>query len=137
MYSTITAKKLNKISVRNSRVVDDSKSFSVSVSVAICTLSFVLLTCPSTIAGGYYLGTLLSSESGLTILFICDCLAFSYHSFNFFVFLIFNKKFSKEFILLIKCQKKNRIETTNFTTDHSNSLNNLRTKPTTAVLAKY
>lgn len=81
----------------------------MSLSILIMTITFILLTLPTTIAGGYFIKTLISTELGFTILFICDSLAFSYHALNFVVFLVFNKKFSREFKLFIRILCKSGI----------------------------
>jgi hypothetical protein len=80
-----------------------AKKKMMSVFVIIMTLFFILMTLPSSIAGGYFLRELLSTEIGNTILFLCDCFAFSYHALNIFVLYHANKQFQREFkeILII------------------------------------
>jgi hypothetical protein len=73
-----------------------------SVSIVTITFTFILCTLPNAIAGGYYISILFQSEIGTIILFITDCFAFTFHSFNFAVFFIMNKKFSSECRLFLK-----------------------------------
>ena len=75
------------------------------------TSSFIILTLPTTVAGGYFLIDCLSSEGGKTVLFVCDSLAFSYHALNFFVLLIVNKQFTRELRKHVRYVLKRRIVT--------------------------
>lgn len=88
------------------------------------TVAFIMLTLPNAIAGGYYIAVLFSTRLGTMILFITDCLAFSFHSFNFIVFLISNKRFNEEFRRMISSIKPNNkvavmLHTTKDTNGHS------------------
>ena len=74
--------------------------------VITMTFSFIILTLPASIAGSYFLNELLSSDIGTTILFLCDCLIFSYSAYNIIFLTIANKQFFNELLALMinKCQ---------------------------------
>ena len=76
---------------------DKVKRRNASFSVVMVTIAFIVLTLPNAIAGGYFIAQLFSTELGTLILFITDCFAFTFHSFNFVVFLFSNKRFNEEF----------------------------------------
>lgn len=88
---------------------------SMTLTLIVITFSFILFTLPSSIAGGYLYRQMISSENGLATLYLLNNISFSFHSFNFIVFLIFNKKFQNEFKKIIRKGKR----TTKMTTTHS------------------
>ena len=98
-----------------------NKKRTMSIFVIAMTFYFIILTLPSSIAGGFFLSTLLSTDVGSVILFACDCLTFTYHGFNIFVLYFLNKKFKKEFKTVFSCKKSKKIQTTEVNITSSNS----------------
>jgi hypothetical protein len=83
----------------------------MSIFVILMTFNFIVFTLPSSIAGGYFLSELLSTDVGSIILFAIDCLAFTYHGFNIIVLYYLNKKFKKEFKKTFCCIKTSKTTT--------------------------
>ena len=69
----------------------------MSITVIAMSLTFIILTLPNAIAGGYFIGELFSTYNGRVILIFSGCFNFTFHGFNFVVLLISNKNFRKEF----------------------------------------
>jgi hypothetical protein len=107
-----------KTGTKTSTEQNKSKKKMMTLFIIIMTLFFIILTLPSSIAGGYFLKVLLSTDAGYTVLFFCDCLAFSYHAFNIIVLYFANKQFKRELkvMILSGLGRKNVIFPTDFTT---------------------
>ncbi len=69
---------------------------SMSLSVVIMTLLFIVFTSPSAICS-QFIETLMASYRGQVILFGFGCFSFSYHAFNLIILCAFNKHFFKMF----------------------------------------
>ena len=83
-----------------------NKKRKMSIFVIAMTFYFIILTLPSSIAGGFFLSTLVLTDIGSLILLACDCLSFTYHGSNIFVLYFLNKKFKNEFLTVFPCLKK-------------------------------
>ena len=69
----------------------------MSLTIVVMSISFILFTASSAIASGYFTGELFESEYGLVILYMTNCLTFTYHSFSFLIFFMLNKILQAEF----------------------------------------
>lgn len=98
---TLLFRDTKKLGLSASTSQSSSNKLGPTISVISITLSFIILTLPNAIAGGYYITELFKTSTGTLILFITDCLLFTYHSCNLVVLLIFNKMFRKEFKSMI------------------------------------
>ncbi|CAF1115674.1 unnamed protein product [Brachionus calyciflorus] len=67
--------------------------------IAILTLGFMLTTLPSAIITGYFHSSLNSRNETKIYIYICDSMAFTYHSSKFIVLAISNTQFKKELLL--------------------------------------
>jgi hypothetical protein len=79
--------------------INSSKAIGQTVMVA--SLLFVVFTLPSAIASHFY-SDLIMSDIGSTYLILSNCLSFSYHGLNFFLFYLTNKVFGKEAQIVLK-----------------------------------
>ncbi len=73
-----------KLSISLNEIIQ-SKLHSIDMRLILMSLSFCLLTLPSSILG-YDYGAALAMEGGREALLITDCLLFSYHALNCFLF---------------------------------------------------
>lgn len=93
--------------IHTTRESSDRKK-SLSFTVLIITTVFIVLTLPNNILNAFFL-PLFDTEYGYNIFFLTDCLAFTYHGFNFLLLLITNKRFYAEFKEIMNTQRSNRI----------------------------
>jgi hypothetical protein len=84
----------------------------MSVTIILMTISFIAMTLPTALAGGYFFPRLIGTVEGRLVLVFCDCLSFSYHSLNFVVFLMFNKQFRLEWKNILSGCKVNNVGVT-------------------------
>ena len=73
----------------------NTKKRMMNLFVIFMTIYFIVLTLPSSIAGGFFFDELLSTKLGNIILFFCDCLSFSNHAFNIFLLFFVNTRFRR------------------------------------------
>ena len=66
----------------------------MTLTIYMSALSFIISSAPITIASGYFLNELKSSETGLTWMSFFNIMRFA--RFKFFIMLFFNNKFRKE-----------------------------------------
>ena len=85
-----------------SSFISKKKQLSISLSVMLMTLLFILFTMPSAI-GTLLVNTLLTTHDGKLILFCFGCFSFTYHAFNLVILCRFNKHFFKLCIDALKC----------------------------------
>ena len=71
------------------------KRKAMSITVIAMTSCFLIMTLPYTLARGYFLTALSATPAGLSILFLCDSIAFTYHGINFVILYVTNKKFKE------------------------------------------
>ena len=102
--------------------VHDLKNISrvkpTSVTVLTITSLFIFMTLPNAVANGFFTSELLKTRSGTAILTGCDCLGFTFHSFNFVSLFFANKQFAREVKSIfntIKAGKRNSNGATNTT----------------------
>ena len=64
------------------------------------TILFILFTSPSAICSQFY-GQLISSYNGTIILYVSDCIAFSYHALNIIILCLVNKSFLRRLKIVL------------------------------------
>jgi hypothetical protein len=79
----------------------------MSLTIILITFSFICFTLPYAVTGGYFFFELYKTISGRIIIFCCANLLFSYHSFNFIVCTLINKKFRGELKVVLFKVKPN------------------------------
>jgi hypothetical protein len=117
--------------VQNSNIVDPNSSGisarkrQLGLTITILTFYFIIATIPSGLITGFFYEKLNPNPKyGNLIIFICDSLAFTYHSSKFIVLVLFNSKFKQEFKQMrmeIVDKSKNIRFTLPFTISKSNS----------------
>jgi hypothetical protein len=75
---------------------DKAKRKAISLSVVVLTIAFVFFTAPRAITFGYYMKELLKTPTGIIILASTSCLSTTYHSLNFAVLVLIDRKFFRE-----------------------------------------
>ena len=91
----------NQTRIHANQEIKDSKKKSLTYTVLIITVLFILLTLPDNILS-LILTVLLAEDYGIALLYSCDCLAFSYHGLHFLILVLSNKKFSSEFKVIFR-----------------------------------
>lgn len=102
----------------NKQVHDDlhkkiEKRKELTKTIISLTIPFIICLLPSSIAGGYYYMSIISTDWGVMILYFFDKILFSYHSMNFFVLITFNKEFRRK---IKNFFVRNRVDITNNST---------------------
>lgn len=92
IYITVFSK-MNKIGIS-----EDSfkRKLNMTKTVLILNFQFIVLTLPSAIVSGFYYFDMIKTDIGTLALFLCDNLAFSFHSFSIFTLYLTNKRFKHE-----------------------------------------
>lgn len=85
-----------KINPSNTVSPSTIKKKAMTRTVMIITLGFIVFTLPSAVIGSYFVNDLYYTLYGRVIIFICEAISFSYHSYNFFLYYAFNKQFREE-----------------------------------------
>ena len=81
----------------------DAKNKALNRLVIIMALLFVALTLPSAVVTSILNKVLQTSGVvGFVIINLCDCIAFSYHSLNFLIVMLTNKRFMTEVTVLFR-----------------------------------
>ena len=78
------------------------KKKSMSFTIILVTALFIICTLPYSVAVSYRYRGFLETNREKVVLSILRFLAFSYHSFNFLIFILTNKQFLRECKLLLK-----------------------------------
>ena len=87
-----------------SSFISKKRQFSISLSVMLMTVLFILFTCPSAICS-QLINYLITSYRGQLILSGFGCFSFSYHAFNLVILCSLNKHFYKIFKEELVCGK--------------------------------
>lgn len=94
-----------KIHLSISNVTNEKKSRKndrINRTVLLLTFLFILMTLPSASAS-FFFTTLVTSDFGLFLIVLFNCISFSYHGFNFIFMAFSNKIFFEEYKKLFKC----------------------------------
>jgi hypothetical protein len=86
-------KKKRMASVQNSVIKENQ--LSITFSIILLTILFIVFTSPSAVSSQFY-NILLTTYTGNIILFACDCFAFSYHALNIIILCLSNKQFLRK-----------------------------------------
>lgn len=92
LYKTTIKKKVQAAGTTSS----STKKKAMTITVMLVTLAFVVFTLPSAVISGYFFTSLFSFIPGRVVVYFCETLSFSYHSYNFFVLYALNKQFRQE-----------------------------------------
>ena len=87
------------------------------------TILFILFTSPSAICSQFY-GKLIKSYNGTIILYVSDCIAFSYHALNIIILCLVNKSFLRRLKIVLGLAKEEEEEDNN----QENNLNQANNK---------
>jgi hypothetical protein len=114
VFNSLLVYKISKKNVFNmSSVTNNYRSKkSISVTVLLVTTFFIVCTAPDTIANGYFVSMLFETRLGTMILFYLDSILFTFHSLNFIVLLMSNKRFSQEVRALFFRNRSPKVDTT-------------------------
>ena len=77
-----------------SSFISKKKQLSITLSVMLMTLLFIVFTLPISIAN-IIVDTLLTTHNGKLVLYCFGCFSFTYHAFNLVILCRFNKHFYK------------------------------------------
>jgi hypothetical protein len=120
----VTAVQSSNIIEPNSTAISTRKR-QLGLTITILTFYFIIATIPSGLITGFFYEKLNPNpKQGNLIIFICDSLAFTYHSSKFIVLVLFNSKFKQEYKQMsmeIVDKSKNLKLTLPFTISKSNS----------------
>nr|QVK45792.1 G protein-coupled receptor [Proales similis] len=72
-----------------------SRNQAMTASIVLLTVLFIVMTLPSAYVSFAY-GFLVSLDYGRTVILICDCITFSYHGLNFYIYFLLNRRFRQE-----------------------------------------
>lgn len=92
---------LKSIIVLNNYKKTKRKDLLMNKTIVFLTFLFVLMTLPTACAS-FFFNDLYSSESGLIMIMLCNCVSFSYHGLHFFINLISNRVFRREFLKICR-----------------------------------
>jgi hypothetical protein len=107
--------KKNRIGVISASSLRKRKT--TGITVLCLTTIFLLMTLPQAFIRGFFLTSLSSYTSGISIIFATDAIASSFHGLSFFLLIFSNKKFSNEIKKVIFCATKHKnVETTELPT---------------------
>ena len=85
-----------------SSFISKKKQLSITLSVMLMTLLFIVFTLPIAI-GSLLVNTLTTTHNGKLVLFSFGCFSFTYHAFNLVAVCRFNKHFCKLCSEALKC----------------------------------
>ncbi|CAF2645199.1 unnamed protein product [Rotaria sp. Silwood2] len=84
--------------IRNSQI----QHRSISITLVITTFLFLVMTVPSNVAFSFF------PSSDNTLLWLFDCLVYSYHALSFPLYMITFDEFRENFFEMIPCKRNNR-----------------------------
>ena len=79
------------------------KQMTINVTIMIITILFIVFTSPGAVISQFY-STLIMTETGTALIFLGDCITFSYHAFTIIILCLSNKEFLRKL-------KNNKVET--------------------------
>ncbi len=98
-------KSITNLDLRNNK----RKEISINLTIILMTILFILFTSPSAICSQFY-GQLISSYNGTIILYVSDCIAFSYHALNIIILCLVNKSFLRRLKIVLGLAKEEEEE---------------------------
>lgn len=106
MNSLLLFEVIRKKAIGSNIEVEKAKRRSLTITVIIITLIYILLTAPIAIGAGYFLVEI--SKIGLWVLQLLSAFRYAYHSIGFFLLLASNKRFSEEVKSILCKSNKNK-----------------------------
>ena len=98
-------KSITDLNLRNNK----RKEISINLTIILMTILFILFTSPSAICSQFY-GKLIKSYNGTIILYVSDCIAFSYHALNIIILCLVNKSFLRRLKIVLGLAKEEEEE---------------------------